>query len=113
MKVASDRTCTIGGQTFNYAKLTRPFEHAFTTFHAECEAKLKESIENKESYINTAYGKRPAYDRYEYLVDLLKFVLTGPLDTIKAEDIDQAEAEVAVMGFFPESRRLALMLAGF
>lgn len=112
-KVASNKSVSLLGETFYYVKLTRPIHTEFVKFHDECEEKKKKALEPDAPKVDSKYGSRAVYDAYDYYADLLKFILVGPTEKITADALDQREAEEIIMGFFPESQRLRLMLVGF
>ena len=112
-KVASNRAVELNGNPFHYRKNTRDSLYDFIEFHKNIEEKLKMSHADTDSYIDWRGMKRPVYDRYDYYVDLLRFILVGDESLIQPDDLDADEAERIVLGFLPESMRLSAMLTGF
>lgn len=112
-KKASNRPVTLNDNTFFYRKNTRDTVLNFGAFEEKCAAKMKAAYDDTSTYIETDYGPRPAYDRYDYYVDILGFILCGDTNTIKAEELDAAEVEEVILGFLPESMRFLSMLMGF
>lgn len=52
-------------------------------------------------------------DEYLPLFEVFQIVTDGPHDKLKFEDFDIKVAEVAINDFLPNSRKIALALAGY
>lgn len=112
-KVPSKRQIEYNGVTYTIRKNNRPSLYAFIEFEKARRERLESAADDKESWIDSDFGPRPAYDRYDYYVDMLKFILIGDLSKITAEELDMNEAEEIALAFLPESMRLAATLIGF
>lgn len=112
MKVASNHTCVLGGKRLTYAKLTRELLYAFIEHENACKVRMTEAT-NEYREADGAIP-RPSYDRYDYYVDLLKFILMEEgSEALDPDFLDMNEAEGVISAFLPESMRLSAMLAGF
>ena len=112
-KVPSNRKIDYAGETFTIRKNNRKSLYAFIEYEKARREQMENAAKDKASWIDGEFGPRPSYDRYDYYVDMLKFILIGDLSKINVEELDMNEAEEIALSFLPESMRLAATLIGF
>ncbi len=115
-KVPSKRSVEYNGERFFVRKNTRKAVYAFIAFEQERNKMLQEAAQNLADGTDSVpgmFGPMARYDRYNYYVDLLKFVLIGDLSIIDEDTLDMNEAEEIILAFLPESMRLSATLIGF
>lgn len=114
-KIPSKRHVTYNDTDFVVRKNNRASLYGFIKYEKVRKQMLEDSHAEslKGNGVESQFGIIPRYDRYNYYVDLMKFILIGDLSIIDVETLDMNEAEEIILAFLPESMRLSATLIGF